>query len=231
MVCTQRACLRSVKLAFRNDWCVNPRLVVLFLNPPVVPNISWILLGPPSWKNLFFFFSNLLKLLIFFQTWANHKREPELFLRLVVDRHHFGDQVALPFMCHPSVWRYKNTPYTLLMQCMSPGSCVKKKWHLNLLKIYISVWHIFPGFCKEATGQKPSNRSSSDEAAAAAFAERWGVCCLLDPAGGSVLCNTHTHTHMKKREREQVSGLMKLVYRRVFLLRREVYHVAHKERD
>lgn len=57
----------------------------------------------------------------------------------------------------------------------------------------------FSGFCKEATGQKSSNRSSSDEAAAAAFAERWGVCCLLDPAGGSVLCNAHTHAHMKKK--------------------------------
>lgn len=38
----------------------------------------------------------------------------------------------------------------------------------------------------------------------------------------------HTHT---KREGEQVSRLMRLVYRRVFLLRQEVYHVAHKEQD
>lgn len=76
-------------------------------------------------------------------------------------------------------------------------------------------------------GQKSSNRSSAAELAAAASVERWGVCCLLDPAGGSVLSNTHTH----EREREQVSGLMKLVYRRVFLLRREVYHVAYKEQD
>lgn len=77
-------------------------------------------------------------------------------------------------------------------------------------------------------GQKSSNRSSVAELAAAASVERWGVGCLLDPAGGSVLRNTHTQ---KKKEREQVSGLMRLVYRRVFLLRREVYHVAHKEQD
>lgn len=62
-------------------------------------------------------------------------------------------------------------------------------------------------------------------------------CCSIWGALGSLLLTAscrgvtavqHTHT---EREREQVSGLMRLVYRRVFLLRQEVYHVAHKKQD
>lgn len=55
-------------------------------------------------------------------------------------------------------------------------------------------------------------------------------CLLLTGSCRGVATRTHKHESHKKRG-EQVSRLMRLVYRRVLLLRQEVYHVAHKEQD
>lgn len=61
--------------------------------------------------------------------------------------------------------------------------------------------------------------------------ELTGSCRGVGPFSTHTDTNTHTHAENRGVRGGQVSGLMKLVYRRVFLLRREVYHVGCNKPD